>query len=297
MERLRAVAPYIPLPNSRFANDFNGQVVDFSKEDGGAYADVYYPESFIELTWADTVYTDSDGPIIDGVRGTFDSCDSPRTSWGTRCRELFLQVLPSWGVFLEGPVPKSSLVDFAKTLMTDAASPDLPFPPSNPSDCPPCAIPYLQGETLLHAMPAPSVESAQSALPFQPVDPPALGAPTSILQSDPNYAPSQDRVLSLRYDDPSMGRFWLLERPSGSTTTDILRELVYDCPDANDCDASASMLDLGGVPALSVNLYDEAKRIFWVENGIYFEVIGSGNTFSAADALSVAKTVGAAAPG
>ena len=37
-------------------------------------------------------------------------------------------------------------------------------------------------------------------------------------------------------------------------------------------------------------------RIVWVEHGIYFEVIGPA-TFSVDDALSVAKTVEAAAAG
>ena len=103
---------------------------------------------------------------------------------------------------------------------------------------------------LLNAVPADSVDATAESLAFQPVAPRALGDPTLILHTDPKAPSSSDRVLSLRYDDPSMGRFWLVERPRLSTSTSLLREAVSTCTKPSQCSGRASMLDLGGVPAL-----------------------------------------------
>ena len=56
------------------------------------------------------------------------------------------------------------------------------------------------------------------------------------------------------------------------------------------------MVYLGvGVHALAIDIFRQERQIVWVEGGVYFKVVGSEKTFSAEDALSVARTVAAAA--
>ena len=303
--RLRAKAPYIPLPHSKLANDGNAGTVTVSK---GSFteiigAEVPYPTSGVVLEWeANLVNADAGdpaGPVIDGVHTFFFAKGAPPITHPAY-RKLYLQVLPDWGLRLGGAA-ESDLISVARTLSIDAASPDAPLPPADPSTPPgdtfPGRVAYWwekMRDALDNAMSADSVAAAGS-LAFQPVAPSALGNPASILHTDPASAPASDRVLSLRYDNPSMGRFWLLERPSLSTTTSLLRTAVYECPSImQECGTTASMREIGGgVSALSM-LDGERPRIVWVEDGTYFEVIGQ-DAFSAGDALSVAKTVAAAA--
>jgi len=299
MRELRVEAPWIPLPDSELANDSNAGdawVLDgvWPSLSSERFAHVYYPTSRITLSWSENGIGVPDPLVINGVPARFIPGNG---KWAS----LYLDVLPTRGLLLQGPLTESELIAVAQTLNTDATSPGEPLPPADPSTPPgdtfngPVGYWWEPG-VLFHAVSADSVAAAGESLAFQPVAPSALGNPTSILQTDPASAPASDRVLSLRYDDPSLGRFWLLERPSGSVTTSLLRTGAYDCPpEQPDCVHTASMVDLGGVSGLSM-LLGKADRIVWVENGIYFEVIGPPTFFTPA-ALSVAKTVAAAAAG
>jgi hypothetical protein len=306
---LRAEAPYIPLPDSELANDSNAGDVFVTPgvwpwSTSELSADVNYPTSGLELRWTDPGMGNPYPLRINGVPAAFWPGSGRRGS-------LVLDVLPTRLLALTSRssrgLPESELIDVAKTLTTDTSSPGSPLPPADPSTPPGdtfngAVASWWEPGVLLDAVPADSVDAAAGSLAFQPVAPPALGNPTSILQTDPSSAPPSDRVLSLRYDDPSMGRFWLLERPSGSVTTSLLRAGVSVCSRGEpECQQTASTVDLGGVTGLSMldGVNDRIMmndRIVWVEHGIYFEVIGPA-TFSPADALSVAKTVAAAAAG
>src|SRR5262249_12573970 len=162
---------------------------------------------------------------------------------------------------------------------TDTASPGSPLPPADPSTPPgdtfngQVAIWWEPG-VLLDALSADSVSAVEDSLAFKPVTPSALGNPTAILHTDPSSADPSDRVLSLRYDDPSLGRFWLLERPSGSITASLLSTGVSGCPRGGKlyCQQTASTVDLGSVTGLSMLNADGENdrlimndRIVWVE--------------------------------
>ena len=305
IEQLRSRAPYIPLPNSQLANDGNVKSVRFDTQD--AVAEVDY-SSGITLTWEEEVYlgnptVDSAGPVIDGVPSLVPK-HGPSLLW--------LQVLPNTALSLRGPGSEDDLIDAAKTLSLDALSPDGALPP-DPADDPGSNANGVYSQhvlenwaagPMLNPVPAASVDDAASSLAFQPVAPSALGEPSAILHTDPAAAPSADRVLSLRYDDPSMGRYWLLERPSHSDTSSLLRAAAFDCksiPQSSGapCDAYASMVDVDGTQVLVINGWGGAnlKLVAWVENGVYFEVVGLPPFGGAGYAVSVAKTVVAAAAG
>ena len=302
--QLRNEAPYIPLPDSDLANDDNAGTVwvrdyasDSNVPERYTWAAVYYPDSGIELRWGRGTYECTYGPVVDGVHACVQSGhDTTGAQGASALSMLVLPLLPDAVATLEGKVPESDLINVAETLSTKATSPDVALPPANPQ--PGLYLRDWVAGVLTHAVSAGSVDAAAGSLAFQPVHPRALGEPSAILQTDPASTAPSDRVLSLRYDDPSMGRYWLLERPSLSTTTSLLRTIASDCTDANDCRATGSMVDLGGeVSALSVERFWAPEWIAWVENGVYYEVIGQGQegAFSATDALSIAKTVAAAA--
>lgn len=296
--KLRERAPYIPLPHSDLANDGNAGTVTILPDPTNPVvsAVVQYPTSGIELYWGPgdhllpRRYRDR-WTVIDGVQAAFLPSTGPRSA---RVRHLWVQVLPTWGVSLKGSVPKSDLISVAETLDLDAASPDSPLPPENGW----LPLSVWGPGALLNAVPADSVAATAGSLAFEPVVPSALGDPTLILHTDPKAAPSNDRVLSLRYDDPSMGRFWLVEQQGLWTTAARLEEVVTTCRKASQCRERVSMIDLGGVRAWYLR-YERSERIVWVEAGVYFEVVGLNTLlrapFSADDALSVAKTVAAAA--
>jgi hypothetical protein len=309
IDELRAEAPYIPLPNSELANDGNVGTVwvwdhtsDPTLPEGHVAAAVFYPGSGIELLWTGsgldyTGLRPGEEQTIDGVQAIIlagDQSVGPTGATGYNfpaVSVLNLPVGPNHVLQMDGTVPGSELIDVARTLSPSPgnASPTGDLPPADPQPGP-----YLTawGGLLSGAVSPDSVYGAAGSLPFQPVAPSSLGDPSEILETDPDGAAPSDRVLSLRYDDPSKGRFWLLERPSLYATTSLLREIATDCTRATGCKAEVvSMVDLAkGVSGL--NLEDPVtERIVWVENGVYFEAVGNASTFTATDALTVAKTV------
>jgi hypothetical protein len=321
IDDLRAEAPYVPLPDSPLANDSNVGTVwvwDHTSDPrtpvDHVAAVVYYPASGIELLWTGTGFDYSGFPsrMIDGVRASLLprdwSAKGPTGATGTAANgpsvsSLRLPVGADETLTLDGVVAENELIDVARTLSPSPglASPSGALPPADPQPGP-----YLTfwDRSPIYAPSQGSVDDAAASLAFKPVAPPSLGDPSAIVATDPSHAPASGRVLSLRYDDSSEGRFWLLERPSLSTTTALLREIASDCMRVTGCKDTATMLDLGhGVSALG--LADPvSQRIVWVQNGVYYEITGSTSRFSspdivsmAGDAISVAKTVAAAAAG
>jgi len=292
IDQLRTDAPYIPLPNSDLANDDNVGSVWVEGDASDPDAQVYYPASGIEFQWHFGQTGSQEGPVVNGIRASLYWWYGATRHEGKHLLPLWrldLRVLPDEMVTLTGRVPTSDLISVAKMLDTGAASPDTVLPSPNP---PPGSESFAISDTglLLHAVPAASGEAAAGSLAFQPVVPPALGVPDSILHTDPASASPSDRVLSLRYDDPSMGRFWVLERPSHPATASLIRKAAADCAAASDCTTmNAEMVDLGGgVSGLAVYYAYLNQRIDWVENGVFYRVVGSLWTFTPADALSVA---------
>jgi hypothetical protein len=317
IDELRAEAPYVPLPSSELANDGNVGTVwvwdhtsDQNVPENHVAVSIYYATSEIQLLWTRGGLEDNGLPsqVIDGVRALLVRVPGghiqvgPTGATTTKTvpgrSTIWLPVGPDEVLTLVGAVPETDLIAVAQTLSPSPgdASPAGDLPPADPQPGP--YLTFWDG-FLTDGVAAGSVEDAAGSLAFHPVAPSSLGDPSPILETDPARAPANDRVLSLRYDDGSMGRFWVLERPSLSTTTSLLSKIASECTRATGCkEWAASMVDLGaGASALSLEDLDQVSgRIIWVEGGIYYEVIGSAGITSP-KVLSVAKTVAAAAPG
>jgi hypothetical protein len=329
IEELRAEAPYLPLPSSDLANDSNvgtvwvlDHVFGQSVPEDLFAAAVYYPASGVELVWSlgGLGYNEFPTGLVAGVRaslipggwsgptgatgptgdvgptgGTGTEAKLP-TPKGPLSSTLQLPVGPEETLMLEGPVPESELIDVAQTLSPwpGDASPAGGLPPSNPQPGP--DLTFWDGP-LSYGVSVGSIDDAAGSLAFRPVAPSSLGKPDAVVETDPAHASASDRVLSLRYDDVPKANYWLVERPSLTTTTSLLREIASDCTRTSGCKDNASTIELGaGVSALK--LEDAAvNRIIWVEGGVYYEVIGSSGTFLPRHALSVAKATAAAASG
>jgi hypothetical protein len=144
-----------------------------------------------------------------------------------------------------------------------------------------------------------SVAEAASDVAFQPVAPPSLGAPTA-LALDPESGNEQltraDAQLTIAYADVANGPFWLVERASGATTTDTLAGYAQEC-DSRRCYGTWTMesLDGGNQGLLIEGPTGSTTAVVWVQNGVYFNVVGPADSFSADQATSVANAVIAAA--
>ena len=143
------------------------------------------------------------------------------------------------------------------------------------------------------------MEAAAPLLPFAPIRPVGLGAPSRIIVDDPTVAPLRARGLGLRYDHPDYGLFWVQESrpPQGISAVQLqadLESLPATCADSEVCTAKLSVETIrGGIRALLQisSRATGATSITWYEGGIEFTVIGPSNTFSGEDALAVANNV------
>jgi hypothetical protein len=312
IDDLRAEAPYVPLPSSELANDGTigrVSVVDHASDstipEGDLTVVVYYPASRIRLVWTrgrlnvNASYLRMiDGVpafLVPGYAGRIRV--GPTGSTTTRAfhslSTIYLPVGPDQLLTLEAPVPATELIDVAQTLRPwpGDASPASDLPPADPQPGPSLTF---WDRPPFYGVAASSLADAAGSLAFRPVAPSSLGDPSAIFETDPAQTPGSGRLLSLRYDDTSKGRYWLLERPSLSTRTSLLSEIASKCTRKSGCKAIASMIDLGGgVSALSLeNVL--MNRIIWVQGGVYYEVVGAGTTFTPSRALAVAKATAAA---
>jgi hypothetical protein len=305
---LRANVPYIPLPNSDLAND--GNIVRVFDDDQGGFT-VTYPGS-IRLAWMSagevgcSIYSAPPPQTIDGVMTIVDNgIEVPGV------QSLCIPVGAQGFVFLSGHVPVSTLVGIARTFnpSPDDVSPDGDLPPTSPPSGSSAWDTFINGGTFTDGVSRESVAAAAGSLAFKPVAPSSLGDPSRILETNPASAAPSDRVLSLRYDDAARGRlFWLIERPSSSTSAADLKEIADYCTDSGDpkdwppCDNGARVDLGGGVSGIQFEADSTTDKTVWVQNGVFFEIVGSEgdanpDTLWPEGALPVAKAVAAAAGG
>ena len=310
LDELRAKVPYLPLPNTALANDGNIESVVDSAE---GWFTIRYPGS-IRLQWTPSEnigcgdYGDAELQTIDGVMAIVH-----KDYTGPGAQELCLPDGPRGFVELRGPVPVDTLIAIARTLSPSPgdASPDGDLPPASAPSGSAAWDAFFEGGTLTNIVSRESVDAAAGSLAFQPVAPSSLGDPSGILETDPASALRSDRVLSLRYDDPSGGPrggrlFWLIERPSASLSTGPLSEIAHYCSDdpsdSHQCFNGATVDLGGGVSGIQFQAWNETDKTVWVEGGVFFEIVGSTgdanpDTLWPDEALPVAKTVADAASG
>ena len=306
LDEVRAKVPYIPLPNSDLAND--GNVVSVWEDE---WFTIRYPGS-IRLAWLPSgnvgcsIYSAPAPQTIDGVMTIVDDGISV-PGWQSLC----IPVGPQGFVVLSGHVPVSTLVEIARTFSPSPndASPDGDLPPAGPPSGSSAWDTFLDGGILTDSVSRESVDAASGSLAFQPIAPSSLGDPSRILETNPASAAPSDRVLSLRYDDASRGRlFWLLERPSSSTSSALLSEIAHYCSnnlpdsDSHECFNGATVDLGGGVSGVQFQAWNDTDKTVWVEGGVFFEIVGSTgdanpDTLWPDGALPVAKAVAAAAAG
>ena len=143
----------------------------------------------------------------------------------------------------------------------------------------------------------PAVEAAAPLLPFTPIRPAGLGAPSRIVVDDPTVAPLRARGLALRYDHPDYGLFWVTEtRPPQSISAvqlqASLESLPATCEASEVCKAKLTVETIrGGIRALLQisSRATGATSITWYEGGIEFNVIGPPSTFSGEEAVAIAN--------
>ncbi len=297
--------PYIPLPNSDLANDRN---VEHVSTDQGMFT-IRYPGS-IWLDWMPSgnvgcaMLVKPEQQTIDGVMTIVDNGVEIRG-----VQSLCFPVGPGGFVYLSGKVPMSTLVGIAATMSPSPndVSPDGDLPPADPPSGSSAWNTFIDGGTVTDLLSRDSVDAASGSLAFQPVAPSSLGDPSRILETNPAGAAPSDRVLSLRYDDASHGRlFWLIERPSPSTSSALLSEIADYCSndpnDDHEC-FNGETVDLGGgVSGVQFQSWNDTDKTVWVEGGVFFEIVGSTgdanpDTLWPEGALPVAKAVAAAAAG
>jgi hypothetical protein len=151
-----------------------------------------------------------------------------------------------------------------------------------------------------------SVADAANRLSFQPVVPSGLGAPAAIVVDPRSGGNSQ---LDVAFDNSAPdGTHWLIERTSESaitlgedTTTQILAEYAQLCPSQPGACPGQTWrmvpMNDGHEGLLIKGPAGTTTSVIWVENGIFFNVIGPSDSFSADQATSVANSVIAAATG
>jgi len=136
------------------------------------------------------------------------------------------------------------------------------------------------------------MNAAANDLSFTPAYPGGVGAPSKIEVSDPSGLEPNQRALGLVYQDPSYGRFWVIEEVS-ETTESWLKGLA-SCDHSSGCEGSWSLVTLkDGTTA--VDFAGSTNGVLWLYNGVRYDVFGPPATFSTDDALAVANATEAAA--
>lgn len=142
-----------------------------------------------------------------------------------------------------------------------------------------------------------SAADAASDLNFKPVTPSELGTPTAlVVEPAAGNEPltNTDAQLTMAYNNPSGGMFWLVERASGATTTDILSGYAQECADpAAGCYGTWTIYALhnGNHGLLIEGPAGSTTAVVWVEGGVYFNAVGPADSFTVAQAAAVANSV------
>lgn len=128
-----------------------------------------------------------------------------------------------------------------------------------------------------------SVAEAAASLSFRPVVPAGLGSAAIFID--------RPGELSFVY----RGRYRLVESPARGTTTAVLRKIAKECwPWNDDCEWRAMVPLDGGNKGLLLQ-GSASTGLFWVDKGIYFDVMGPPASFAPKQAISVANRAIAAA--
>jgi hypothetical protein len=137
-----------------------------------------------------------------------------------------------------------------------------------------------------------TASAASSELPFAPVAPPALGAPSAVYVH--GEAPDRaHQALALVYDSPTYGHFLAIEEPN-ETTQAQLEALVSTCHPKTGCEGTWKVVQLGdGTRALLISS-SASNGVLWLHGGARFDVYGPPSSFSVAAAEAVGTTISVA---
>jgi hypothetical protein len=136
----------------------------------------------------------------------------------------------------------------------------------------------------------PSTEArAAREMQFDLLVPSLLGDPVRIVITSPESAPPRFRLTGFVYDSPSRGRFWVIERISEMTQTEL--ESLASCDPSTGCEGSWTMVPL---PRDIRGLLIEgpvATSVIWLETDRRFDIVGPSETFDGSFATEVASNV------
>jgi len=141
-----------------------------------------------------------------------------------------------------------------------------------------------------------TLAEATSSLPFAPIVPPEeVGASPTLTASDPDRFPKKDRGLAWLYKDAA-GPFAVIEGVAGEGAEQLLEKAATCQPGETGCSTVGWSLGTlpGGHTALVIN-GSAATSVAWVQGPVEFLVIGPAESFSPAQAMSIANEMEAAA--
>jgi hypothetical protein len=134
---------------------------------------------------------------------------------------------------------------------------------------------------------ASTVEEARDAMAFRVIVPSLVGVPDRIVITDPESGPPRFRLVGFVFEDPVIGRFWIIEALSQTTQEEL--ESLAGC---TGCEGSWSAVQL---PRYNRGLLiegDIATSIIWLDSGRRFEAVGPSGVFDGPAAIDVAsKTI------
>jgi hypothetical protein len=130
---------------------------------------------------------------------------------------------------------------------------------------------------------------AAREMQFDLLVPSLLGDPVRIVITAPESAPPKFRLTGFVYDNPSRGRFWVIERISEMTQTEL--ESLASCDPATGCEGSWTMVPLPrGIRGLLIE-GPVATSVIWLETDRRFDIVGPSETFDGSFATEVASNV------
>jgi hypothetical protein len=146
------------------------------------------------------------------------------------------------------------------------------------------------GSPLLNGVSEPSVVAAAGGVTFPVTVPTNAGSPQAI------YAEPGTQSVAFVYNDPAMGRFWVVEKRSVTTQAELQSDA--SCDHSQGCQGSWTMTSLnGGVEGLLLQgPAGSTDSVMVLHNSVLFNILGPADTFSASDAIAVANSMLTASP-
>lgn len=133
-------------------------------------------------------------------------------------------------------------------------------------------------------IPVASIASAGASLPFGPALPTNAAAPTAMYVTDPSKTVSTEQGFAAVVNDPKYGLFQLFEQQS-PMTEDQLEAWAQEC---NTCSLQKVAV-VGTQHFLILASPGHGLAISWLTGSILNTIMGPEQTFSEADALSLAS--------